>query len=202
MCPYRTIIISWATRTLELFAKDQETLDLAVQQIKLYITRTALVQRIITSDRRLMRSLQTSGALATLKYRFEVAGQVLLDTKSSRYILKHHESSSPDIRALLATHKAQIEGYQRSIRPHDESEASCPICQTISQTVMPKDKNWFADMYIVQNVCTNSSSPLQSVTNSRWCALGMKTDAGRPYRSPLSNHCFPLLNSTVSSTRS
>ena len=122
------IELSWATRTLKLFAEDQETLDLAVQQIKLDITRTALVQRIITSDRRLMRSLQASGALAMLKYRFEVAGQVLLDTSSSRYILKHHESSSPDVHALLATQKAQIEGYQRSIRPDDESTASCPIC--------------------------------------------------------------------------
>ena len=122
------IELSWSTRTLKLFADDQGTLDRAVRQIKMDIERTSFVQRVITSDRRLIRSLQASGALAMLKQKFEVAGQVSLDTSSSRCILKHHESCSSEVHALLAKHKAQIEKYQQSLRPDDDIEASCPIC--------------------------------------------------------------------------
>src|SRR6266550_1224045 len=63
-----------------------------------------------------------------LKQKFEVAGQVVLDASSSRCILKHHESCSSEIHALLAKQTAQIEKYQQSLRPDDDIEASCPIC--------------------------------------------------------------------------
>jgi hypothetical protein len=195
------IELSWSTRTLKLFAEDQETLDLAVQQIKLDITRTALVQRIITSDRRLMRSLQASGTLAMLKYRFELAGEVLLDT-SSRYILKHLESSSPDVHALLATQKAQIEGYQRSIRPDDESEASCPIClDDFSDGDAQGQKLVCGHVYCTEclhqflvTAPERNKFPLVCIENEDRCRTFIPI--------PIIQSLLPPLNSTASSTRS
>ncbi|KAK2465908.1 hypothetical protein APHAL10511_001549 [Amanita phalloides] len=122
------IELSWTTRTLKLFAEDQNALKQALKQINLDVAKTTLVQHIITTDRRLIRSLQATGALAMLRQKFGEAGRVLLDTSSTRYILKHHESSSSAARGFLAAQKVQMENYRRTIGQDDESDASCPIC--------------------------------------------------------------------------
>ncbi|KAF8621904.1 hypothetical protein AX15_007400 [Amanita polypyramis BW_CC] len=121
------IELSWATRTLRLFAEDQGSLDRAVHLIKTDIVRTALAQRVIAADRILIRSLQTSGALATLRERFGPAGHVILDISPGHCMLKHDGSYFPAVQELLAKHKGQIENYQRSMRL-DEIDTSCPIC--------------------------------------------------------------------------
>jgi hypothetical protein len=59
---------------------------------------------LITSDCRLMRSLQASGALAMLKYRFEVAGQVLSVSNISWDGLMSHDCLITPTCSLFSSH--------------------------------------------------------------------------------------------------
>ncbi|KIL70487.1 hypothetical protein M378DRAFT_7316 [Amanita muscaria Koide BX008] len=130
--------LCWMTRTLKVFAEDQVTLDTAVQAVLGEATASVLVQRVITTDRRLMRSLQATGALAMLKQKFSTHGLVSLDISSSHPILKHSGPPSMTMprryklsleagRKFLSEKKAQIETAQRSIH-EDNLDTSCPVC--------------------------------------------------------------------------